>query len=125
MCRTPATRRSNRNILSEILRQRQIRRPESPIPMAARSYAPDARAVRGGSDAAAERPVIDVPEGQDPIIHVWGVMVPGIGPAAAKFAQAVYDHSTLGLREFEAARLRSPRSTAACSARTGAPTGTA
>ena len=33
-------------------------------------------------------------------------MVPGIGPAAAKFAQAVYDHSTLGLREFEAARLR-------------------
>ena len=49
---------------------------------------------------------VDVPEGQDPIIHVWGVMVPGIGPAAAKFAQAVYDHSTLGLREFEAARLR-------------------
>jgi hypothetical protein len=50
--------------------------------------------------------IVDVPEGQDPIIHVWGVMVPGIGPAAAKFAQAVYDHSTLGLREFEAARLR-------------------
>jgi alkylhydroperoxidase family enzyme len=49
---------------------------------------------------------VDVPEGQDPIIHVWGVMVPGIGPAAATFAQAVYDHSTLGLREFEAARLR-------------------
>jgi alkylhydroperoxidase family enzyme len=49
---------------------------------------------------------VDVPEGQDPIIHVWGVMVPGIGPAAAKFAQAVYDHSTLGLREFEAARLK-------------------
>jgi alkylhydroperoxidase family enzyme len=33
-------------------------------------------------------------------------MVPGIGPAAAAFAQAVYTHSTLGLREFEAARLR-------------------
>jgi len=49
---------------------------------------------------------VDVPEGQDPIIHVWGVMVPGIGPAAAAFAQAVYDHTTLGLREFEAARLR-------------------
>ena len=49
---------------------------------------------------------VDVPEGQDPIIHVWGVMVPGIGPAAARFAQAVYDHTTLGLREFEAARLR-------------------
>jgi alkylhydroperoxidase family enzyme len=50
--------------------------------------------------------IIDVPEGKDPLIHVWGVMVPGIGPAAATFAQAVYDHSTLGLREFEAARLR-------------------
>jgi alkylhydroperoxidase family enzyme len=49
---------------------------------------------------------VDVPEGKDPIIHVWGEMVPGIGPAAARFAQAVYDDSTLGLREFEAARLR-------------------
>jgi alkylhydroperoxidase family enzyme len=50
--------------------------------------------------------IVDVPKGQDPILHVWGAMVPGIGPAAATFAQAVYDHSTLGLREFEAARLR-------------------
>lgn len=33
-------------------------------------------------------------------------MVPGIGPAAVAFSQAVYDDSTLGLREFEAARLR-------------------
>ncbi len=49
---------------------------------------------------------VDVPEGKDPIIHVWGSMVPGIGPAAATFAQAVYEHSRLGLREFEAARLR-------------------
>src|SRR5262249_9390188 len=29
-----------------------------------------------------------------------------IGPAAARFSSAVYSHSTLGLREFEAARLR-------------------
>jgi len=50
--------------------------------------------------------IVDVPEGADPIFHVWGRMVPGIGPAAAAFAQSVYDHSTLGLREFEAARLR-------------------
>ncbi len=49
---------------------------------------------------------IEVPEGQDPIMYVWGQMVPGIGPAAAAFAQSVYEHSTLGLREFEAARLR-------------------
>lgn len=49
---------------------------------------------------------IDIPEGQEPIPYVWGEMVPGIGPAAAQFSMAVYDHSTLGLREFEAARLR-------------------
>jgi alkylhydroperoxidase family enzyme len=49
---------------------------------------------------------IDVPEGKHPIMYVWGELVPGIGPAAAAFAQKVYDDSTLGLREFEAARLR-------------------
>lgn len=50
--------------------------------------------------------LIDVPEGKHPIVFVWGEMVPGIGPAAVEFSQAVYDHSTLGLEEFEAARLR-------------------
>ena len=49
---------------------------------------------------------IDIPDDAHPIHHVWGAMVPGIGPAAATFSQAVYEHSTLGLREFEAARLR-------------------
>ena len=49
---------------------------------------------------------IDVPEGKDPILYVWGELVPGIGPAASAFAMSVYDHGTLGLREFEAARLR-------------------
>ncbi|MFJ4686757.1 carboxymuconolactone decarboxylase family protein [Streptomyces sp. NPDC091377] len=49
---------------------------------------------------------IDIPEGAEPIPHVWGEMVPGIGPAAAAFSMAVYRHTTLGLREFEAARLR-------------------
>ncbi|MEB8336972.1 carboxymuconolactone decarboxylase family protein [Streptomyces endophyticus] len=49
---------------------------------------------------------IDIPDGQEPIPYVWGEMVPGIGPAAAQFSMAVYDHSSLGLREFEAARLR-------------------
>ena len=68
---------------------------------------PTLRATRsGGSTQEGTRMIIDVPEGQDPIIHVWGEMVPGIGPAAAKFAQASTTHSTLGLREFEAARLR-------------------
>jgi AhpD family alkylhydroperoxidase len=49
---------------------------------------------------------IDIPEGKDGIGYVWGEMVPGIGVAASKFAMAVYSHTTLGLREFEAARLR-------------------
>jgi len=50
--------------------------------------------------------IIDVPEGKDPITYVWGEMVPGIGPAAATLSLKVYADSTLGLREFEAARLR-------------------
>ncbi|MFC4373476.1 carboxymuconolactone decarboxylase family protein [Nocardia halotolerans] len=50
--------------------------------------------------------IIDVPAGKDPIGYVWGEMVPGIGVAAAAFSLSVYEHSTLGLREFEAARLR-------------------
>lgn len=50
--------------------------------------------------------IVDVPNGKDPIGYVWGEMVPGIGPAAAKLSLKVYSDSTLGLREFEAARLR-------------------
>jgi alkylhydroperoxidase family enzyme len=49
---------------------------------------------------------ISVPEGAHPVMHVWGAMVPGIGPAASAFSAAVYERTTLGLREFEAARLR-------------------
>lgn len=49
---------------------------------------------------------IDVPDGQHPIEYVWGDLVPGIGMAAANFSLSVYAHTTLGLREFEAARLR-------------------
>jgi alkylhydroperoxidase family enzyme len=49
---------------------------------------------------------VDIPDGKDPIGYVWGEMVPGIGVAAARFSLAVYANSTLGLREFEAARLR-------------------
>lgn len=49
---------------------------------------------------------IDVPADTHPVMHVWGAMVPGIGPAASAFSAAVYERTTLGLREFEAARLR-------------------
>ncbi|MFE5022604.1 carboxymuconolactone decarboxylase family protein [Streptomyces sp. NPDC056656] len=50
--------------------------------------------------------IIDIPEGQEPIGYVWGDMVPSIGMAAANFSLSVYAHTTLELREFEAARLR-------------------
>ena len=50
--------------------------------------------------------IVDVPEDKDPLMYVWGEMVPGIGVPASKLSMAVYEHSTLGLREFEAARLR-------------------
>ncbi len=50
--------------------------------------------------------MIDIPEDKDPIAYVWGEMVPGIGVSAAAFSLSVYEYSTLGLREFEAARLR-------------------
>ena len=50
------------------------------------------------------RVFIDVPDGKHPVMYVWGELVPGIGPAAAAFSQAVYERSTLGLPEFEAAR---------------------
>ncbi|MFJ6085242.1 carboxymuconolactone decarboxylase family protein [Streptomyces sp. NPDC092369] len=49
---------------------------------------------------------IDIPEGAEPIPYVWGDMVPRIGHAASVFSMSVYEYSTLGLREFEAARLR-------------------
>jgi alkylhydroperoxidase family enzyme len=49
---------------------------------------------------------VDIPEGKDAIGYVWGEMVPEIGMAAASFSLSVYNHSKLGLREFEAARLR-------------------
>jgi len=49
---------------------------------------------------------IDIPEGKDPINYVLGRDGPGHrhrGPRCSRWA--VYEHSTLGLREFEAARL--------------------
>ena len=49
---------------------------------------------------------LDIPTGKDPIAYVWGEMVPEIGAAASNFSLAVYANTSLGLREFEAARLR-------------------
>jgi alkylhydroperoxidase family enzyme len=50
-------------------------------------------------------PRIDVPDGRDPLVHLWtGTGNQLTGPAAA-FSDAVYRKSTLPLREFEAARI--------------------
>jgi alkylhydroperoxidase family enzyme len=49
---------------------------------------------------------LDLPADKDPISWVWGEAVPGIAPAASRFSDAVYAQTTLGLREFEAARTR-------------------
>lgn len=49
---------------------------------------------------------IEIPAGKEPVAYVWGEMVPAIGHPAAAFSAAVYEHSTLSLGEFEAARLR-------------------
>jgi alkylhydroperoxidase family enzyme len=50
-------------------------------------------------------PRIDVPEGQDPLMHLWGSTATGLTGPAAAFSDAVYKRSTLPLREFEAARI--------------------
>jgi alkylhydroperoxidase family enzyme len=49
---------------------------------------------------------IDLPADREPVAWVWGEVVPQIGPAAAMFSAAVYEHATLSLREFESARAR-------------------
>src|SRR5690606_19244825 len=75
-------------------RTRPLRRPRRPRPARRRQ-------------ARRHPPMnLDVPDGKDPIQYAWGELVPGIGPAAAHLSLAVYEHTTLGLREFEAARLR-------------------
>lgn len=51
-------------------------------------------------------PRVDVPEGDDPTIHVWSNLAPALTGAAASLSDAVYSKSSLSLREFEAARVR-------------------
>ncbi len=51
-------------------------------------------------------PRLSVPEGQDPLIHVWAGAAPELTVPAAQLSAAVYEHSRLPLREFEAARMR-------------------
>jgi alkylhydroperoxidase family enzyme len=51
-------------------------------------------------------PRVDIPEGEDPTIHVWTSLATPLTSAAATLSDAVYSKSTLSLREFEAARVR-------------------
>lgn len=50
-------------------------------------------------------PRIDVPDGQDPLLHLWTSTATGLTGPAAAFSDAVYKRTTLPLREFEAARI--------------------
>ena len=63
---------------------------------------------RGGGWAATQlgMPRIAVPEGRDPMIYLWSERAPGLAHPAGAFSGAVYSKSTLPIREFEAARVR-------------------
>ena len=50
-------------------------------------------------------PRIDVPADKDPLTYLWSTKARGLTPAAAAFTAAVYERSTLPVREFEAARI--------------------
>jgi alkylhydroperoxidase family enzyme len=50
-------------------------------------------------------PRLSVPDGQDPLIDVWAGKAPALTVPAAQLSSAVYEHSTLPIREFEAARI--------------------
>jgi alkylhydroperoxidase family enzyme len=54
-------------------------------------------------------PRIDVPDGQDPLMHLWAGTATALTGPAAKFSDAVYNRSQLPLREFEAARITMAR----------------
>lgn len=50
-------------------------------------------------------PRIDVPDGKDPLLHLWTSTATGLTGPAAAFSDAVYRRTTQPLREFEAARI--------------------
>ena len=54
-------------------------------------------------------PNVTVPAAADPLIHVWTQLAPPLTAAAAGYSSAVYEQSSLSLREFEAARITMAR----------------
>jgi alkylhydroperoxidase family enzyme len=49
-------------------------------------------------------PRVTVPAEKDPLIFVWTELAPPLTAAAGAYSSAVYEQSSLSLREFEAAR---------------------
>jgi alkylhydroperoxidase family enzyme len=50
-------------------------------------------------------PHVEVPTGKDPLIYVWSELARPLTSAAGAYSNAVYEKSSLSLREFEAARI--------------------
>jgi alkylhydroperoxidase family enzyme len=54
-------------------------------------------------------PRVDVPADKDPLIYVWTELAGPLTTAAGGYSSAVYDKSSLSLREFESARVTMAR----------------
>ncbi len=54
-------------------------------------------------------PRVTVPPDRDPLVYVWTELARPISSAAGAYSSAVYERSTLSLREFEAARITMAR----------------
>ena len=54
-------------------------------------------------------PRVTVPVEKDPLVYVWTEMAPSLTAAAGGYSSAVYQNSSLSLREFEAARVTMAR----------------
>jgi alkylhydroperoxidase family enzyme len=54
-------------------------------------------------------PNVDVPVDRDPLVYVWTELATPLTSAAGAYSSAVYEKSSLSLREFEAARITMAR----------------
>jgi alkylhydroperoxidase family enzyme len=54
-------------------------------------------------------PRVTVPSEKDPLVYVWTELAPPLTAAAGAYSSAVYEKSSLSLREFESARITMAR----------------
>jgi alkylhydroperoxidase family enzyme len=54
-------------------------------------------------------PRVNVPAAKDPLVYVWTELATPLTAAAGAYSSAVYERSSLSLREFEAARITMAR----------------